>query len=68
MQFYDLHPPAGTPGGPWPFSSITKLVAHPSFPAQRSAIEKARAKYGYPVMVKGWRIEQRQMNPSVLLL
>ena len=67
MTFYDLHPPAGTPGGPWPFTSITKLVAHPQFPATRRAIELAKAKTGYPVTVKKWRVEQREMNPIVLV-
>ncbi len=64
MHFYDLHPPAGTPGGPWPFSSITKLVAHAAFPVTRRTIERAVKDAGYPVEVKGWRIERRLMNPA----
>ncbi len=68
MTFYDLHPPADITGGPWPFSSITKLVAHPQFLANRRTIERAKAAHGYPVTVKGWRIELREMNPTVILL
>lgn len=69
MTFYDLHPPADETGGPWPFSSITKLVAHPQFPATRRAIEVARTKAGgYPVTVKRWRVERREMNPTALMI
>ena len=68
MTFYDLHPPAGTTGGPWPFSSITKLIAHPQFPVTRRTIERRAAETGYPVLVKEWRIERREMNPVTLLL
>lgn len=64
MNFYDLHPPAAIGGGPWAFSSITKLVAHPQFPVTRRTIERAVAAAGYPATIQGWRIERREMNPT----
>ena len=69
MTYYDLHPPADVPGGPWLYNSLTKLVAHPQLLVSRRAVELARTKAGdYPVRVKGWTIVRRDLNPTTILL
>lgn len=59
-HIYLLTPPAGTPGGPWAYASLEALAADPanSFRATTAAVRTARAKTGYPVTVKGHRVDK----------
>lgn len=57
---YLLTPPPGITGGPWAYASLEALAADPanSFNATTAAVRTARAKHGYPVTVKGHRIDK----------